>query len=153
MKNTMVTFIFSAFDRKYPFLWILFQKSKLFVLAGCWFSFFFFFLDRKYPFCVNLVQKFKIFSLSWKLVPRLFRISKIQWWCPLYYFRPFLQVLSKKALGILMLLDVTWSSSSPLSGTWSHWLSLVQLKAERSRSQQLLCQKLAPHFAFTGYQP
>ena len=42
----------------------------------CGFSVF----DRKFPFWVNLVQKIKFVCLSWNLVPRLIRISRIQWW-------------------------------------------------------------------------
>ena len=35
MKNIMVMFIFSVFDRKYPFLGILFQKIK--IACFCWY--------------------------------------------------------------------------------------------------------------------
>ena len=35
MKNIMVMFIFSVFDRKYPFLGILFQKIK--IVCFCWY--------------------------------------------------------------------------------------------------------------------
>ena len=98
MKNSVVMFIFSAFDRRYPFLGIYFKKSILFVEANSrlprlilicgiqrWFSFFIF-LDQKYAFWVNLIQKFKIVSLSWNLLPRLFRMCKIQWRCSLFLF-------------------------------------------------------------------
>ena len=44
--------------------------------------------DWKYSFSVNLVQKIKTVSLSWNSVPRLIRICRIQWCCPLFRFRP-----------------------------------------------------------------
>ena len=81
-----------------------FEKSKLFVEAeiwnsmvelGWWFSFFSF-LDRKYPSWVNLVQKFKISSLSWNLIPRLFRIYKFAGDVRLFSFRPFLASFVEK---------------------------------------------------------
>ena len=41
---------------------------------------------RKHPFWGNWIKKIKIFSLRWNLVPRLIRISRIQWWCTLFLF-------------------------------------------------------------------
>ena len=38
----------------------------------------FFIFDWKYPFWAKLAQKIKIFSLSWKLVPRVIRINRIE---------------------------------------------------------------------------
>ena len=46
--------------------------------------FIFYFLDWKYPSWVNLFHKFKIVSLSWNILPRLFWICKIRWWCSLF---------------------------------------------------------------------
>ena len=88
VKNSIMIFIFSAFDRKYSVLGNLFQKIKIVcwswklelrLIQICriwrWFSVFFF-LDRKYSFWVNLVQKLKIVILTWNLsrLARLFRI-------------------------------------------------------------------------------
>ena len=42
----------------------------------------------KHSFWVNLVQKIKTVSLRWNSVPRLIRICRIQWCCPLFRFRP-----------------------------------------------------------------
>ena len=46
----------------------------------------FFVFDWKYPFWANLFEKIKIVSLSWKLVSRLNRIRRRQWWCLLLLF-------------------------------------------------------------------
>ena len=43
-------------------------------------------LDLKYLFCTNVVQKIKIVNLSWKMVLRLIRIWRIQWWCSFFLF-------------------------------------------------------------------
>ena len=43
-------------------------------------------LDFEYPFGGTLFQKIKIIILSWKFVPRLIRIYRIQWWCSLFQF-------------------------------------------------------------------
>ena len=49
--------------------------------------------DRKYPFLANLDKNIKIVRLSWNLVPRLIRISRIQWWCSLFpFFRFWLEI-------------------------------------------------------------
>ena len=48
--------------------------------------FIFYFLDWKYPSWVNLFHKFKIVSLSWNILPRLFWICKIRWWCSLFLY-------------------------------------------------------------------
>ena len=106
---------FFVFDRK-DFFFNLLQKSKLFIeavildldyvkyvqLDGN----FRLFLGRKYLFWVNLVQKFKRVSLRQNLVPRLILKCKVLWWCSFtFYFRSFLQVLSKKWIRHF---DVTW---------------------------------------------
>ena len=67
-------------------------------LIPIWQFWFFFFLDLKYPFRVNLVQILKIVSLSWNLVPRIFRICNIRWWCSRFFFSTFLHVSSKKSI-------------------------------------------------------
>ena len=54
-------------------------------------------LDKKHTFWANLVQKIKIFSLSWTLVPRLIRISRIHWWRFCFIWeRPFLGKVGSK---------------------------------------------------------
>ena len=95
-KNSVLKFIFSVFDWKYPSFWKFVPKIKTFCWSSnldskliwiCrlrwWFSFF---LDRKYPPWFNLVQKFKIVSLRRNLVSRLNWICKILWWCSLFLF-------------------------------------------------------------------
>ena len=42
--------------------------------------------NGKYPFWASLVQKIKIFSLSQNLVPRLIRVSSVQWCWSLFQF-------------------------------------------------------------------
>ena len=61
MHNSMVMLTFSVLTKNTLFGQILIQKTKI-------------------------VQNFKIFILSWNLVPRLFRICKIWWWCSLFLF-------------------------------------------------------------------
>ena len=46
----------------------------------------FHFLDWKHLFWVNLVQKLKTVSWSWNLVPNLYWIRKIWWWCSFSLF-------------------------------------------------------------------
>ena len=84
MQKSMVVFTFSVFFQKYSFWGNLFQKI------------FFIFLDRKYTFWVNLVQKIKIVSLSWNLLPKLFRICKIQWWWSLFLWEALLASFVRK---------------------------------------------------------
>ena len=55
----------------------------------------FYVLIWKYSFWVNLVPKFKIASLSWNLVPRLFWMCKIQWWCFFFVLDLLSNVFSK----------------------------------------------------------
>ena len=55
-------------------------------MQNCVVVFTFSVLEGKYPFWANLVRKIKNFTLSWSLVPRLIRISRIQWWCSLFLF-------------------------------------------------------------------
>ena len=98
MQNSMVTFILSVFDWKYPFRANLVQKIKMIswswnlvarLIQICriqWYCSFFFVFEWKYPFWANLVQKIKIFTLSWNLVARLIRICWIQWCCSLFSF-------------------------------------------------------------------
>ena len=137
-------FVFSVFGRKYSLFWKFVSKIKIVswswnleprLIQICrknskirwyWYFSFFFFIDRKYPSCVNLVQKFKRVSVRRNLVPRLIWICKILW-CSLFYFRTFLQVLSKNQFSILMLSD--FSSSSLVAETWSQWLFLFHLKS------------------------
>ena len=124
MKNSLVMFIFSVFDRFFLFLFFffcfffllrnLFQKIKSLCLSWnleprliqiCrirWrFSFFFSFLRLEIGNWVqNVVQKFKIVSLTWNLVPRLFQICKV-WWskvCDVHLcFRLFLVNVAQKS--------------------------------------------------------
>ena len=98
MQNSMMLFIFSIFEWKYPFRANLVQKIKIVTLSWnlvstltrtCriqWWCSFFFVFDRKYPFWANLVRKIKIVTLSWNLVPTLSRTCRIQWWCSLFSF-------------------------------------------------------------------
>ena len=65
----------------------------IFCLFVC---FFFFFFRLETAFWVNLVQKFKTVSWNWNLVPYLYWICKIWWWCSFFCFRLF-------AFSILML--------------------------------------------------
>ena len=44
-------------------------------------------LDLKYLFCTNVVQKIEIVNLSWKIVRRLIRIWRVQWWCSFFSFQ------------------------------------------------------------------
>ena len=50
-------------------------------------------------FWVNLVRKLKIVSLRWKVILRLIRIWRIQWWCSVFLFLTrsilFLEICSK----------------------------------------------------------
>ena len=87
----MAIFIFSAFDRRYPFLGKYFPKNQ-----NCWgwtleprlcrirwcFSLFYF-LDQKYHFWDNLVQKIKIVSFTWNWIS--IRICKTRWWYSLFF--------------------------------------------------------------------
>ena len=43
-------------------------------------------IHRKYSFLANLVPKFNIVCSEWSWVPRLIRISRIQWFCSLFLF-------------------------------------------------------------------
>ena len=54
--------------------------------------------DWRYAFWGNLVQKIRIGSLSWKLVLRLIRICRIQWWYSLFYCRSEIPFLGKCGL-------------------------------------------------------
>ena len=47
--------------------------------------FFFFVFEWKYSFWANLFQNIKIVTLCWHLVPRLIRISRIQWCYSLFF--------------------------------------------------------------------
>ena len=44
--------------------------------------------NRKYPFRANLVEKVKIVTFRRNLIPRVIPISRIQWCCSLFLFRP-----------------------------------------------------------------
>ena len=44
-----------------------------------------FFFFRLEIFFVKLVQMFKIVSLTWNLIPRLFEICEIWWWCSFFF--------------------------------------------------------------------
>ena len=48
------------------------------IMQSSMFTFFVF--DWNYPFCANLAEKIRIVNLSWKVVPKLIWIGKIQWW-------------------------------------------------------------------------
>ena len=88
-KSLMENFIFCA-------VWMAKANGKVHFFCSGLLSFYSF-LDLKHPSCANLVQEFKIVSLSWNLVPGLFRICKIPWWCSFFCFRPFFAILPKKS--------------------------------------------------------
>ena len=71
---------------------------------------------QKYVFWVNLVQKIK--SGQFKLVPRLIRVSRVQWCWSLFQF-PTCKFCPENPFGILILLGK--SLSSLLAETWSQW--------------------------------
>ena len=104
MQNSMLMFILSVFDWKYPFAANLAQKFKiiswsrnlvarLIWICGIQWYCSLFVLEWKYPFWANLVQKIKSVILSWYLVPTPIRICRILWCCPFFCFlleKPFL---------------------------------------------------------------
>ena len=115
MKNWIVMLFFFCLGHKYPFLENFFPKNQLLKLKFktytnlnmenwmviffvCLFLFFLFVLDWKQLFWVNLVPKFKSVSWSWNLVPYLYWICKIWWWCSFFCWRLF-------PFSILMLTD------------------------------------------------
>ena len=85
MQNSMVVFILSALDRKYPFWTHLFQKLKIVSLRWNlvlrliwiwkieWSYLFFFVFDRKYPFFEKFLQKIKTICWSWNLVCKWYK--------------------------------------------------------------------------------
>ena len=113
MHNSMVMFILSVFDWKYPFWANLVQKVKIIswswnlvarlirIYRIQWYCSLFFVFEWKYPFWANTVQKIKIVTLSWNLVPTIIRTCRIQWWCSFFLFlirNTFLgQIWSKKS--------------------------------------------------------
>ena len=56
---------------------------------------YFFCFQPEIPFFQNLFRKIKIVSWSRNLVHKLIRISRIQWWCSLFCFRPEILFLGK----------------------------------------------------------
>ena len=98
MQNSMALFTFSVSDRKQPFWVNLVQKNwtcqfKLkfgnrtnLNMQNSMVMFNFSILDWKNLFWANFVQKIKIVNLSGNLVPRLIRITRIQWQCSLFLF-------------------------------------------------------------------
>ena len=128
MKNSIVLFIFSVFNRNILFWEICFKKSKLLELkfrliricrSWRWFSVFSF-LGLKYPFWVKLVQKFKNITLSWNVVPTHFWICKIRLWWSLFCFRPafasFVQKINLTFWCHLINLSVIYSQRLEASG-------------------------------------
>ena len=109
LQNSMVMFILSLFDRKYPFRANLDQKIKLVM-----FIFFVFYL--KYPFWENLFQNFKILTLGWNLVPLLIRACRIQCWCSFFCFWseiPFFGKFAPKSQNYqLKLKFASWTNSN-----------------------------------------
>ena len=113
MQNSMVMFIFFAFDRKYPFWANSVQNIKILTLSWnlvhtpirtCriqWLCSIFFVFEWKYPFWANLFQKIKIVILCWNLVSTLIGTCRIQWWCSFFLFliwyTLFGQIWSKKS--------------------------------------------------------
>ena len=102
---------------------------------------FFHFLYRKCPLWFDLVQKFKIVSLSWNLIPRLFRIfvGSVHLFC----FRPFSSFVEKIYLAFycyLITLPAAYLQSCDASGFFA------SLKCERSEASN-------SQFGFPGYQP
>ena len=113
MQNSMMMFIFSVFDYKYPFWAHLFQKVKIISwswnlgarliwicrIKWCWSLFLF--LNGNILFAQIWSKKSKIISLSWNLVPALIGTWRIQWTCSLFLFLTgntlFWQIWSKKS--------------------------------------------------------
>ena len=97
-QNSMVLFILSVFDWKYPFWVNLVRDIKIIsrswnlvarLIQICriqWCCSFFFVFEWKYSFWPILVQKFKIVTLSWNLVPTLIWTCEIQWSCSFFFF-------------------------------------------------------------------
>ena len=89
---------FSVCHRKFPFLGKFCQKNQNWQfklkfgtqtnsnMQNSMALFIFSVLDRKHPFWANLAQKIEVVSLSWNLIPRLIRISRIQWRSSLFLF-------------------------------------------------------------------
>ena len=98
MQNSMVMFIFSVFDWKYPFWANLAQKVKIIswswnfvprLIRICrihWCCSRFLFSTGNTLFGQICSKKIKIFNLRWKLILRLIPICRIQWWCSLFLF-------------------------------------------------------------------
>ena len=97
MQKSIMVFIFSYLDWKYPFYANLVQKVKIVSLSWnlvarliqiyriqWWCSLFV--LNQKYLRWANLLQKFKIVSLRWNLVPRLICVCRIQCWYSVFSF-------------------------------------------------------------------
>ena len=117
LQNSMMIFIFFCLRLEIPFLANLVQKIKIVCLSWNLVPLEYaefngrvhvFCLDRKYLFWANLFVKIKIVSLSWNLISRLYQICKIRFWCSLFWFRTFLQVLSEK---LIWHFDGTWLTS------------------------------------------
>ena len=94
MKNSVLRFMFSVLDWKYPFLINLFQKTNFFVETQIYNLFLF--LMGNTLFALICCKNSKIVNLTRHFVSRLFWICKM--WCCVHFscFRSFLQVLSKK---------------------------------------------------------
>ena len=107
MQNSVMMFTFSVFNCKYLFLANLVQKNEnLWIEAKIYYLDYFeyakfnggvhfFWFIPETPFWANLVQQIKIVSLSWNLVPRLFRIWRTQWWFDFFCIRPETPFLGK----------------------------------------------------------
>ena len=87
-------FFFSLWNRKFLF-WVMLVHRYIQIQIHRY----------EFFFGVNLFQRFKIVSLSWNLVPRIFRICKTEWKYLLPCFMKICKFCQKCQFAILMLTD------------------------------------------------
>ena len=128
MQNSMVVFTFTVLDQKYYFFGKLGPKNQTFqfkIKFGTWtysniqnlrvmFTFHF---RPEILFWVNLVQKIKTASLSWNLVPRLFRIFWIQKWNSLFSVFNWKYASSANLVQKIKIVSLSWNLALRLLGT------------------------------------
>ena len=75
----------------------------------------------KYPFLTYLVQKSKVVSLSWKLVPRLIRLCRIQWWCSVFPFSTVNTLFMGNSFQKMKIASLSWDLVH-----WLIWIFRIQ---------------------------
>ena len=81
---------------------------------GCTYKCDFSVFGWKFPFWANLVKKtkqkkIKIVSLSGNLIPRLIRIRRIQWWCPLFSVLDRKHTLRTNLIQKIKIVSLSWN--------------------------------------------